>query len=359
MTEHQVDLVTHTAILGVRTFMPGVPVVDTPSRSGKCLVAATYPPTLSPPLDGASVDVTDCTVFTVAHSGRHVADLDAHSAEEILAEALYAINEVMIWTKSADQARTTTPYYRQVGLLDVKAFVVPVLEGRLILWVNPLFYVQASIPREHLGRLSVGFSNLVVRNEPVHPIVRRFMSSLDLVNLGFYTEAFITLFSLVDDLTQQVMKAGLAKKGLSAVAQKEFLLSIKEQRLHVYLTYIAAVCDWKPLEVENESLYKRLLKCNSLRNSIVHGSERLTRTKVLSAADTLRQTVQWLRTNPFGYQIPAFPEQSPVRPGFMVWEPPAVGDPPPAESTQTDIVSHQDTTSSSAELHEPGPPPTS
>lgn len=64
----------------------------------------------------------------------------------------------------------------------------------------------------------------------------------------------------------------MTKKGLSSAEQKDLLRSIKEDRLRLYLTQLAKLCDWKSLEEENQNVFKRLMKANSLRNDVMHGS---------------------------------------------------------------------------------------
>jgi hypothetical protein len=49
------------------------------------------------------------------------------------------------------------------------------------------------------------------------------------------------------------------------------------------------------------------MKANSRRNAIMHGSARLTRQETLESVNTLLDTIDWLRRNPFGFSVPAFP----------------------------------------------------
>ena len=50
------------------------------------------------------------------------------------------------------------------------------------------------------------------------------------------------------------------------------------------------------------------LKVNTTRNNIMHGSRRLDRQETIEASNTLLQLIDWLRHNPFGFQIPIFPQ---------------------------------------------------
>jgi hypothetical protein len=253
------------------------------------------------------VDISDCTLFNVTHIGKGILDPTPEIAEELLERALAAISEVAIWTKTKDQAGKNSAFLRQFGRADVKLFLIEVSNDVLLAWMNPLFMHNPKT----LSVLSGFLGNMVVTNgpstNPVPPLVRRVMGSLDLINLGFYTESFVNLFSLVDDVTQEVIKAGMARKGLSPDDQKGMLRAIKEERFRIFLTNLAKLCDWKSLEDEDSELYARLLKANSLRNNIMHGSTRLTRDQTIDSAETMLQVIEWLRCNPFQYSIPRLP----------------------------------------------------
>jgi hypothetical protein len=85
------------------------------------------------------------------------------------------------------------------------------------------------------------------------------------------------------------------------------LRAIKEERLKHFLGNLTKLCDWRSLSEDNQQLYDRLLKANTLRNGIMHGSVRLYRTETIDASNTLLEVIDWLRGNPFGYSIPKFP----------------------------------------------------
>jgi len=255
-----------------------------------------------------NVDVSDCTVFSVTHVGRGNDEIARRSvAAEILEQALQAISEVTVWTKTTDTVGKITPFTRQYGRIDVKFFFIEREEGELRIGKNPLFWLDRTGAQLMAGFLSNMVNTLGPASSPVPIMVRRVMASLDLVNLGFYTEAFVTLFSLVDDLTQEVLKAGLARKGISRDQQKGLLRAIREERLKLYLTQLMVLCEWKSMEDDRPLLFKDLVKVNALRNKIMHGSVRLTRQKTLEAMTTLLNTLGWLRENPFEYEVPALP----------------------------------------------------
>ncbi len=316
------DVVTYTAIIGRTQLIPGILPVNTVSPTGECLVAHGFPASLKGEKRNIELDISDCTLFTVTHIGKGNLDIMLPAtAQELLEQALQAISEITVWNKAMDVVGKITAFTRQVGRLDVKFFCVEGPNDRLIAWRNPLFWAD-----RQAAALMAGFlGNMVVSNgpaaQPVPDVVRRVMSSLDLINLGFYTESFVNLFALVDDLTQEVIKAGMSKKGLSTEDQKALLRAIKEERLKLYLTQLVKLCDWKSLEDEIPELFKRLMKANELRNRIMHGSTRLIRQQTLESASTLIETVDWLRGNPFNYTVPQFPLLKVAEAEFMLIEP--------------------------------------
>ena len=97
------------------------------------------------------------------------------------------------------------------------------------------------------------------------------------------------------------------QRGLSDEEQKGLLRAIKEERLKVHLCNLSKLCGWQSLEEGNKELFDKALKVNTSRNKIIHGSRRLGRTETIDACNILIQLIDWLRGNPFGFQIPNFP----------------------------------------------------
>lgn len=287
--------------------MPGIQPVEVVAPPGQCLVAHGYPKDIVDDRRDLRVDVSDCTVYTVTHVDFGHADVTQRSvAEMLLEQALQAISEVTIWNKTLEEVGKISAFTRQVGRVDLKFFFIETPD-QLIAWKNPLFWAERSLA----GMMAGVLGNMIVENgpaaSPVPAVTRRVMAALDLINLGFYTESFVSAFSLADDLSQEVIKAGMSKKGLDLNAQKQLLRAIKEERLKIYLTNLAKLCDWKSLEEAEPALFDRLAKANTLRNNIMHGSARLTRTEALQSVNTLLDTIGWLRKNPFGFAIAPFP----------------------------------------------------
>ena len=250
------DLIANVAVIGRVQLMPGILPVKLENPLVECLVAHAFPNKIEEPQRGIEIDTSDCTVFTVTHLNRGDIDLSIiKNVQEIFEQSLSAISEVLIWTKSHDLVGKMSSFHRQIGTTDVKAFFAGSSNDQLVGWLSPAF----TFDRNAAAMMAGFLSNMIVSNgpasNPTPPISRRVMSSLDLINLGFYTESFVNLFSLVDDLTQEVIKAGMKNRGLSEDEQKRLLRAIKEERLKLFLCDLSKLCGWKSLEEENNELF--------------------------------------------------------------------------------------------------------
>jgi len=313
------DLVANVAVIGRMQLMPGILPVRLDNPPVECLVAHAFPDHMEDPKRGIKVDTTDCTVFTVTHRERGELDLALRTNVLLVFEqSIAAISEVSIWAKAGDVVGKMSSFIRQIGTTDVKAFFAQGQGDQMVGWVSPAF----TFDRKAAAMMAGFLSNMIVSNgpsaNPIPSITRRVMSSLDLVNLGFYTESFVNMFSLVDDLTQEVIKAGMTARGLKEEEQRGLLRAIKEERLKVYLCNLSKLCGWQSLEEANSDLFERVLKVNTTRNNIMHGSRRLLAKEAVPAIDVLLSLIDWLRANPFGFKIPTFPLLRIAEPEFSL-----------------------------------------
>ena len=302
---------TITAVLGRTQLPPGLLPVRTVSPARACLVKHNYYPRFQLPEYKLDVDTADCTLFTVIHQELPALDFNlATTAHELMEQSLQAISELTIWLKAREVVGYGTTFLRQVGWLDAKYFFFPTPDDHLVSWHNPLF--ESGMPLSIAGNVfDKMIGNMILQpapaSSPVPNISRRAMAALDLINLGFYTESFVSVFALLDDLTQEVMRSGLSQRSFSKKEQDQFLRAIKESRLEHYVTLIPKACGWISLNEANEPLFKRLMKANKVRNGIMHESVRLARHEAIDSSNALLDTIDWLRTNPFAYVIPHLP----------------------------------------------------
>lgn len=314
------NIVACLAVIGRFQLMPGTLPVKLDNPLVDYLVKHAFPDSFEMPECNISFDTSDCTLFEVTHKYTNDIDLSNPANMRIIFEqSIAAISEVAIWSKLNTNFGEMSPFIRQIGTTDVKAFFAQVSEDEMAWWINPSFRMArnaAAVLADSMPMIAsmiVGkqVSTFIVENgpsaNPVQPILRRVMASVDLINLGFHTESFVNLFSIVDDLTQEVIKKGMELKGLVADEQKQLLRAIKEERLKLYLCNLAKLCGWQSLEEADKELYANVLKVNKCRNDIMHGSLRISKGKTFDNCNILLKLIDWLRSNPFGFSIPPFP----------------------------------------------------
>lgn len=106
------------------------------------------------------------------------------------------------------------------------------------------------------------------------PIARRYTRCYELLEHGFYSEAFIVAFSVLDDLVQQVLHDTLSAKGLASKTERnELLRGIKENRLKLYLGPVLKLACGRDLGEMWPESSAALDWLNSTRNRIAHAAE--------------------------------------------------------------------------------------
>lgn len=323
-----VDIVTHCAVLGMAPPFAGILPVKVLSPAGDCLVEQSFPPRMTDERYGLDLDISDCTLFNVMHLDVKWATVlaSAETADWLLEQALQAITEALLWSKASDRVQTVNAFVRQVGRLDVKVFIVAAENEQMVLWRNQLFWIDrhgAALINHLLGSAIIDNGPAAT---PLHPIVRRVLGVFDLLNLGFYAESFIAAFALLDDLSQLVVRAGLAQKQLTAKEQEKLLRAIKDDRLTNHLCLLTKLCGWESMDNAEPELFSALRKVNTLRNNIVHGSVRLDRGDAIESVDTVLACLDWLRTNPFGFVIPTPPRLQLANSAFVIVPPRAASE---------------------------------
>lgn len=311
------QVITVTAIYGTFALMPGIfPVVfgDPPLHFD---VEPLWLEALKDAKRGLDIPAADCTTFRVIHHSRPwPITIDESIASTLFDDALSAISEVLLWFKKTMQG-PAAQHARQVGRVDVKFFsIAGDADGSRLAWLTPLRRPPQAIhnifPRIRMTN-GPAFS-------PTLPDVRRFQASVDLWNLGFFTESFITGFALLDDIVQDVLRSGLMQRGISRNETNELLRAVRENRLQRYLTGLMTLAGWRNLAEDDPEMFGALLKSNRLRNDIMHGSARLSGVDGLEHLATLRSVLGWLAANPFGRLVPPLPPIDVVMPDFILLE---------------------------------------
>ena len=106
------------------------------------------------------------------------------------------------------------------------------------------------------------------------PLARRYVRCFELLEHGFYSEAFIVAFSVLDDLVQQMLHEMLREKGLTSKSERDELLrGIKENRLKLYLGPVLKLACGKDISIMWPASSAALEWLNSTRNRIAHAAE--------------------------------------------------------------------------------------
>ena len=106
------------------------------------------------------------------------------------------------------------------------------------------------------------------------PLARRYVRCFELLEHGFYSEAFIVAFSVLDDLVQQVLHSTLSEKGLVSKPERDELLrGIKENRLKLYLGPILKLACGRDISSMWPESAAALEWLSSTRNRIAHLAE--------------------------------------------------------------------------------------
>lgn len=207
------------------------------------------------------------------------------------------------------------------------------------------------------------FSNMIVSPNPLETPLpwtcQRLYGCLDLFNSGFYNEAFISAFALLDDSIQNVVEAGLGKRGLNAGQQRSLMSAIERERLKHYTCTLMPLCGWESLEVANPPLCKKLVgkgesSCNKKRNAIVHGDLRLSREEAREQLRTITEVLQWLDTNPFGFSVPTPTRTFAAESDFVIFDEDGNQVEPPLKHDETDAgVQRDEAPASASESSEP------
>jgi hypothetical protein len=116
------------------------------------------------------------------------------------------------------------------------------------------------------------------------PIVRRYVRCFELVEHGYYSEAFVVAFSTLDDFVQQMLQALFEAKGLTTKSERNALLrSIKEDRLKLFLGPLMKLGFGKDMDAMWPGSGEAIQWLNSTRNRIAHSAARVDRPAAVKA----------------------------------------------------------------------------
>lgn len=104
------------------------------------------------------------------------------------------------------------------------------------------------------------------------PVARRYVRCFELLEHGFYTEALIVAFSILDDMVQQMLHKLLEQQGMASITDRQELVrGIKENRLRIFLGSLLKLVGGKSLQEMWPASDKAVTWLNKKRNEIAHG----------------------------------------------------------------------------------------
>lgn len=194
----------------------------------------------------------------------------------LLFDILEYINEILTAFKLVRIGHSEGSGVRRIGKSDILMYFC-LLENKPIL-MNlglqiqqqdyPHLLPNSTHPQDTHGTTEIAIEHIGKKN---YPIIRKFIRCFELIELGFYSEALLVSFSILDDNVQNVLYDLLKNKGLvDSKKQEEFLRAIKEQRLYIYLGSMLKILSGQSIEDLWSESPKAIEWLNKLRNKIAH-----------------------------------------------------------------------------------------
>lgn len=265
------------------------PIISRAYSVGNSSVKVVYPGSVVIPSFGTLAFPEGLsTMFQVAWEdvdGATVNKMESKGAErfEPLYDALDQINEVLLAYKLVRIGHLHGREIRTVGEADV-LFWVAYINGlqtrdltislRTHRGPNPWGFANAKHPEDPLGTTDLALPHI---GQPTFSVGRKFARCFDLIEHGYYTEALVVSFSILDDQVQLALLSLMAAKGLNEVQRDQLVRGVKEERLKIYLgPVLKLVCMKSVMEMwpGSEAALKWV---NRARNDAMHGGYRADR----------------------------------------------------------------------------------
>lgn len=188
-------------------------------------------------------------------------------------KALGAISELLQAYKLVRMGHIDSCGVRTIGIYDT-LFYFSAIDGVPTGDLNVRFRGQrfasiGSSPHDPFGTTALATPHI---GTSTLPVARRYLRCYELLEHGFYSEAFIIAFSIMDDLVQDMLHAQLEAKGMAAKADRDSLMrGIKENRLKLYLGPLLKITTGSTVTDLWPRAEKALEWLNRIRNNIAHG----------------------------------------------------------------------------------------
>ena len=193
----------------------------------------------------------------------------------LIYKALDTINEILLAFKLVRMGHIDGRGIRTVGLGDTLFYTFKTSDGLLReLTVGPSIF-RDSYENFH-GRAAsdpYGTTPLALPHiaTGTYSVARRYVRCYELLEHGFYSEAFIVAFAVLDDLIQQMLHKLLSDKGMVKRAEREELLrGVKDRRLKIFLGPLLKIICGKDIVDIWPTSETALDWLNKTRNQISH-----------------------------------------------------------------------------------------
>ena len=294
--------ITFTVGIGVRG-----PIAPGGYMVGRKLIEVSYPPGLNLGFTVVEFPKSLSTLFIVSwedRGGKVAAKLRSSSFERHLPiyEALSAISELLLAYKLVRVWHTDGRGLRTIGIGDTLVYFSAIdgkqtgdLNVGLKNYEGNNAWVSAATSADPHGTTELALPHIATQTMPV---ARRYVRCFELLEHGFYSEAFIVAFSVLDDLVQQILHDLLQEKGLVTKAERDELLrGIKENRLKLYLGPVLKLAIGHDIESMWPAARNALEWLNTTRNRIAHAAESVDHASAAKAIFACLKVLVLLKDN--------------------------------------------------------------
>lgn len=254
------------------------PIPEGTYAIGEFVVEVSYPNSVATSAREYQLPSGYCTQFVISwfdHTGKDSIDLRKSSfhPQLVIYKALEPINEIIQAYKLVRLPHVDSAGLRTIGLHDC-LYYLPKIDGERAnicgLRVERIFQYQSSeFPIDPYGTSALAQPHI---GTSTLPVARRFLRCYELLDHGFYSEAFIISFSILDDLVQEMLHKQLEIRGMIEKDDRNMLLrGIKESRLRLFLgPLLKIICGITLNELWGDS-EAAIQWVNGIRNKIAHG----------------------------------------------------------------------------------------
>ena len=213
-------------------------------------------------------------------TGEIVAKLNSKGADRFqpFYFALEQINELLLAYKLVRIGHINGSEVRTIGEADCLAHT-NLINGKFVGdlsmnlrthgGTNRWGFAHAKHPEDPLGTTNLAVPHI---GQSTFPIGRKFARCFDLIEHGYYTEALIVSFAILDDQVQIALHSLLEAKGLNEESErKQLLRNIKEQRLKLFLGPVLKLLLSKSISELWPDADVAMDWLNSERNAAMHG----------------------------------------------------------------------------------------